>query len=121
MNTEYEVKILDIDTNAIREALAAQGFLELPVKNFRRYIYTLKNDRNSWIRLRTDGSKTTLTLKKYISDAIDGVKELEIIVSDFEKTSELLAEAGYQHQSYQENRRTSFESSSEILLERWGH
>jgi hypothetical protein len=43
------------------------------------------------IRLRTDGKKTTLTVKHIIdSQAIDGMKEREVIVDDFDTTNDLL-------------------------------
>jgi hypothetical protein len=43
------------------------------------------------IRLRTDGIKTTLTVKHIInSKAIDGTKEREIIVDSFDTTNNLL-------------------------------
>ena len=57
-----------------------------------------------------------------MSDSIDGVKELEITVSDFYKTNTLLKELGYQPITYQENRRTSFKKkggSLEVCIDEW--
>lgn len=48
-------------------------------------------DPHKWIRLRTDGEKSTLTIKHIIQpDAIDGVQEWEVEVSDFQQTHFIL-------------------------------
>ena len=62
-----------------------------------------------WIRLRTDGKKTTLTVKHIIdSQAIDGTKEREVVVDDFDITNSLLNQLWYTAKSYQENNRESY-------------
>lgn len=109
MNTEFEVRILEIDVEYLIRKLESLG----AVKKFeylqRRYVYDLipKQDKK-WIRLRTNGEKTTLTIKDIISEKIDGTKELEIEVEDFEKTNLILKELGYQPKGYQENRRCQY-------------
>jgi hypothetical protein len=46
---------------------------------------------SKWVRLRTDGKKATLTVKHIIDpQAIDGTKEREIIVDNFDTTNNLL-------------------------------
>jgi len=77
--------------------------------NQRRYIYDFNPvQKRKWIRLRTDGEKTTLTIKEIKNDGIDGTKELEIEVSDIESTNLILEELGYKARSYQENKRTRY-------------
>ncbi len=122
MNTEFEIKLLDIDISATTKLLVNLGFKKQPSQNFKRFIYPISNSTNSWLRLRTDGSKTTLTVKEYSFDAVDGVKELEIEVSDFEKTHELLQKLGHKSSNYQENRRAVFVSSrydAELSIDGW--
>jgi adenylate cyclase class IV len=63
---------------------------------------------NSWIRLRTNGKETTLTIKEISNNNIDGTKESEIVVSDFETTDEILNKLGYTARSRQENRRIRY-------------
>lgn len=63
---------------------------------------------NSWIRLRTNGKETTLTIKEISNNKIDGTKECEIIVSDFDTTDELLNKLGYFARSTQQNRRIRY-------------
>ena len=84
-------------------------------------VYDIKPFKeNKWIRLRTDGFKTTLTIKEYTSSKIDGVKELEIEVSDMEKTNLILEELGYKKRSVQENKRTRYILNDvEIDIDTW--
>lgn len=108
---EHEIKILDVDVSALTTKLNGLGFKEQAHKLFRRVIFDVSPpDTNKWVRLRTDGNKTTLTYKNFRKDAIDGVEEVEVTVDDFEKTRALLMAAGLKSTSYQENKRVEFDS-----------
>src|SRR3989344_4452043 len=85
MDTEFEIKVLDIDLGKTQSLLRDLGFTEQSSLEFKRYIYPVKSNNRSWLRLRTDGKKTTLSVKEYTSDKVDGVKELEVVVSGLEK------------------------------------
>jgi adenylate cyclase class 2 len=88
-HTEYECTILDINKQDIISKLESLGAENKGEKLQRRYVYDYNPvDKNKWIRLRTNGKKTTLTLKE-IKDknAIGGTQELEIEVSDFDATN----------------------------------
>ena len=75
---------------------------------------------NSWIRLRTNGVETTLTIKEITNDKIDGTKELEIVVSDFDDTDEILNKLGYVARSNQENKRIRYILDDvEIDIDTW--
>ena len=81
MNTEYEVRVLEINHDEMVKKLENLGaefkFFALQ----QRYVYDVKpKQENKWIRLRTDGKKTTLTIKDLQTKTIDGTKELEIVV-----------------------------------------
>ena len=52
--------------------------------------------------------ETTLTIKEIGNSRIDGTKECEIVVSDFDTTDELLNKLGYFARSKQENRRIRY-------------
>ena len=76
--------------------------------------------KNSWIRLRTNGIETTLTIKEILANKIDGTQECEIEVSDFNKTNEILNKLGYIARSKQENRRIRYMLDSvEIDIDFW--
>ncbi len=109
MHTEYEVRVLEINEEDISkklEMLDAEfvgDFLQ------RRYVYDFNPKVDGkWIRLRTNGRKTTLAIKNLVSSEIDGTQELEIAVDNFEKCHLILKELGYQERSYQENRRKQY-------------
>lgn len=106
---ELEVKILDINESEVKRKLNALWAEKLGESNFRRYVYDFYPvNMNKWIRLRTNGIKSSLTIKEISSDNIDGTKENEIEVSDFDTMHSILEELWYQHKSYQENKRESY-------------
>ena len=121
MHTEYEVRVLEIDVSSIRNKLEEIGAnLEWDLLQ-RRYVYDfIPKVDGKWIRLRTNGEKTTLTIKNLISSEIDGTQELEIEVDDFEKTNLILHELGYEAKGYQENRRIQYTLNGvEIDIDIW--
>lgn len=121
MNTEFEIKVLDINTEHIKKLLNDKGFEDKGPVEFRRFVYDLP-ENNAWIRLRTNGQKTTLTYKRFESNSIDGVKELEVTVDNFENTNLLLNTLGYESKSYQENKRHLFvKDSLEVSIDEWPH
>jgi len=109
MHTEYEVRILDIDIEKIINKLEKLGATKVAEFNYKRRVYNFNPPTDhKWIRLRTDGNKTTLTIKKIESFSIDGTQEMEIEVSDFEETNKMLEEMGYKSHTYQENKRIRY-------------
>lgn len=121
MKTELEVKILNINKEEIIKKLESIGAKKVGEYFQRRLIYTFdKNNTSSWIRLRTNGKKHTLTIKERASETISGVKELEIEVSSFEETNKILEKLGYEYEAYQENKRISFLLDDvEIEIDTW--
>ena len=121
MKTEYEVRILEINHNDLIKKLTELN-AEFKFEALQqRYVYDVKPKQdNKWIRLRTDGNKTTITIKDLTAKTIDGTKELEIVVDDFDKANELLEELGYKNRGFQQNKRTQYILDGvEIDLDRW--
>lgn len=110
MPTEYEAKVLDIDPVATVARIVAAGGRQVAEPALqRRFVYDLEaGDASRWIRLRDNGREVTLAVKQVAHDGIDGTDEVEVTVSSFDATNELLALLGYTPKSYQENRRTSY-------------
>lgn len=109
MKMEREVKLLDIDVAEVEGKLRALGARKIAERNMRRYVFDISPDKpKSWIRLRDDGLKTTLTIKEWVG-GVAGAKELEVEVSNFEKTRRILGELGFPFKAYQENKRISYE------------
>lgn len=109
MKTEIEARLLDIDE---------QNFIDLMRKNnavfigdwiMSRNVYDFNPiDEGKWIRLRTNGEETTLTVKEIVDSSIEGTKEVEIVVSDFDTTNEILNKLGYFARGSQTNRRIRY-------------
>ena len=109
MHTEYEVRVLDINKEKLVEQLEKLGAIKIGDFEYKRRVFNFNPPTNNKsLRLRTDGTKTTLTIKKLTSLEIDGTKEIEIEVSDFEETNSILEELGYKAHTYQQNRRTRY-------------
>lgn len=122
MNLEKEVTVLEINKEEIETQLKALGATKIGDFHQKRFTYDfIPLQKDKWIRLRTNGKTTTLTIKEIIDrDKIDGTKELEIEVSDFKKTNELLETLGYHYRNYQENLRTMYLlDNTEISIDTW--
>ncbi len=121
MKIEYEVRFLNIDKEKIISKLK-----ELKAENegeklqIRKTYDLIKPQPNSWVRLRTNGEKTTLTIKEIKNAKIDGTNELEVAVSDFFETDEILNKIGLKARNYQENKRHQFHLNGvEIDVDSW--
>ena len=121
MHTEYEVRILNVKRSELIRKFEELGLECVWDKIQKRYVYDfIPKVDNKWIRLRTNGDKTTLTIKNLVSSEIDGTQELEITVDDFDRTNLILKELGYEPKGYQENRRCQYELNGvEIDIDSW--
>ena len=121
MNIEYEIRILEIDKEKLIKKLEELG-AKLNGKWYqKRYVYnTIPKNENEWIRLRTNGEFTTLAYKNVEKKSLDGTKELEVKVEDFENTAQILERAGLHHKGYQENKREQYILNGvEIDIDSW--
>lgn len=118
---EYEVRVLEINKEKILEKLKQLNAKLIEDVFQIRYIYDFNPIiPGKWIRLRTNGSKTTLAIKSIESLKIDGTKEIEIEVSDFHATNEILKELGYVPKGIQENKRIRYDLNGvEIDIDTW--
>lgn len=121
MNTEYEIRVLEISKDKLIEKLENLGAIKKGDWFQKRYVYnTVPKADGKWLRLRTNGNTTTLTYKSVEKTTIDGTRELEIAVEDFEKTNELLSLAGVKAKGYQENKRIQYVLDDvEIDIDTW--
>lgn len=121
ITTEYEAKILAVDPDLIVGRIKRAGGTHVADRLMRRYVYDIvPGDESTWIRLRDTGRETTLCVKQIISDAIDGVREVEVNVSDFAAANALLGMLGFAPKAYQENRRSSWRLGSVRLeIDSW--
>lgn len=118
---EYEVRVLEINKDEIKSKLRQLNAVLIEDVFQKRYVYDFKPVvTNKWIRLRTNGSKSTLTIKNVESSNIDGTREIEIEVSDFDITNEILEELGYTPRGIQENKRIKYDLNGvEVDIDTW--
>ncbi len=118
---EYEVRVLEINKEEIQDRLKKLNAVLKEDVLQKRYVYDFKPvNPSKWIRLRTNGEKTTLTIKNVESSKIDGTKELEIEVSDFDTANEILGELGYTPRGIQENKRIKYDLNGvEVDIDTW--
>ena len=126
---EIEVKFLDIDIKEIEEKLKNLGATKVFDFLYKRRVFDFKDksleSNNSWLRLRDEGDKITLTYKRRFGVGEnrlkdEGMHEIEVNVSDFQKTAELLNSIGMKEKFYEENRRVKYTIDDvEFCIDTW--
>ena len=127
MNTEIEAKFLHVNRDEIRTRLRDVGFeCVTPMRLMRRAIIDYADRRlqvgtpNSYIRVRDEGDKVTLTYKQFASLSIDGAQEIEVVTSSFEDTIKIFTQVGLEVVSLQESKRETWKSNTcEVVLDEW--
>lgn len=120
-NIEYELRVLEINRDEIINKLEKIGAKKIKDVHMKRYVYDFNPaTKHHYIRLRTDGITTTLSIKHVLKDSIDGTKELEIIVNDFETANEILNQLGYVPKGFQESYRLEYKLNGITFdIDRW--
>ncbi len=112
---EKEVKFLDIDKGELEKKLSAVGAKKVGGYSYRRRVFDYPDWRldkkGAWLRLRDEGDQVTLSYKQRLGmksngENDDGMKEIEVNVSDFDKTATLILKLGFVEKHYVENKRT---------------
>lgn len=124
MKIEYEAKFLNIDKDEIRRKLKDIGadlikpeFLQ---KRFNFHLPGNLRDDKSWLRVRNEGDKITLSLKKDEGNEIHHQKELQLEIDDFETAVNLLKEIGCGIRMYQETKRELWKFEDvEVAIDEW--
>lgn len=110
---ETEIKILEIDRDAVTAALAALGAVQTFDGTMHALYYDLPGSplkgRGDAFRLRLEGEKTVLALKRHVEDGKAKVREeLEVAVSDFDAMKTLLGGLGFTVWLEMKKHRTSY-------------
>ena len=128
---EKEVKFLDIDPAAIEEKLKASGAHKVGEYFYRRQVFDFPgfplDKQAAWVRLRDEGERITLTFKQRLGiSSNDGktsdrsMKEVEIIVNDYQKTTDFLLSIGMIYKFYEENKRIRWQKGNiEFDIDTW--
>lgn len=125
MEIEIEAKFLDIDVNALREALQKNNAILVHEECLmRRKNFDHTDERlqkiGGWIRVRDEGEKTTLAYKQLVDRTLEGTKEISVVVDGFDKICDFLLAIGMDNKSYQETRRERWELDGvEVTIDTW--
>jgi adenylate cyclase class 2 len=124
MDIEYEAKFTNIDKDEIRRRLSKAGAeLIRPEYLQKRIPFHLPAERRSkdtWLRVRDEGDKITLSLKTIDGDKIEDQKEICLVVSSFEDAVELLKAIGCEPKSYQETKRELWKLDDvDVTIDEW--
>lgn len=125
MNIEFEATFKDIDRDEIRNKLEDFG-AELVKKEFlqKRSTWNVPSDckiDKSWLRVRDEDGKITLTFKSQGSkETIEDQKEIELKVDDYAQAELFLETIGCNKKSYQETKREIWKLDEvEIMIDEW--
>ena len=91
---EIETKIIKVDIARLRKSLKENGAVFKGKIHYRRAVFPLDmrpNEIDEFIRIRTDGRKSTLTYKFRKGKGLANTDEYETSVSDFDKTVEIFS------------------------------
>lgn len=124
MKAEIEAKFLNVSFDDVRARLKELGAVcEQPMRLMRRV--AIENDfmrtgKDSFLRVRDEGHRVTMTYKQFDDLSVNGAKEIEVEVSSFEDTVAILEQAGLQAHTLQETKRENWRLGEvEIMLDEW--
>lgn len=126
MQTEIEVKFLDIHHDNLRAKLKQLGArLDQPMRLMRRAVFDwpggkLEESKDGFLRVRDEGHQITMTYKVFNERTVDGAGEVELVIDDYQKAVALLEAIGMVVKSEQESRREAWHlDDCEIVLDEW--
>jgi adenylate cyclase class 2 len=125
MNTEIEATFLDVDHDELRDKLKALGAECIePKHDMMRTTYDypdLRLDKiAAWVRVRQEADKITMAFKHRQAENADGMKEVELVVSDYKDACSFLEAVGLTVKAKQETRRELWRlGDCEIMLDEW--
>lgn len=124
MKPEIEAKFLDVSFDEVRQKLKEFGAVcEQPMRLMRRVAIDndfMRTGKDAFLRVRDEGYRVTMTYKQFDDLSVDGTKEIEVEVNDFEATVALLEQVGLPARTYQETRRENWRlGDTEIMCDEW--
>ena len=125
MQTEIEVKFVDIDSVSARACLREIGAVrEYPERLMRRMVFDYPDKRlnsvGGWVRVRDEGDHITLSYKQVNSRTLHGTEEITLTVDTFESAGAFLQAIGMQMKSSQETKREKWMYGDvEITIDTW--
>lgn len=125
MRAEIEAKFLDINPQGLRAQLHKLGAALVQSETLMRrknfdYPDKLLEKRGGWVRVRDEGTHITLSYKQLNERTLHGTGEVSVVVDDFERTCEFLADIGLVQNSFQETLREVWQlGGTEVAIDTW--
>lgn len=126
MDTKFEAKFYPVNKDTYREKLKAIGAkLIIPERKMRRAIIDRRNHPEflcDYIRVRDEGHLVRLSAKIHANQTghLSDQKELDVTVSDFERTTQIFESMGYKFDHFMETRRETWKyQEAEITIDTW--
>jgi adenylate cyclase class IV len=124
--TEFEAKFYPVNKEEYRQRLLSLGAqLLFPERKMRRIVADVKNNpqlKNGYVRVRDEGNLVRLSIKQMAQETgkMSDQKEIDVVVSDYDKTVRIVEELGIKFNRYQENLRETWEYKGvEITIDSW--
>lgn len=124
MNIEYEATFTNINKDEMRERLKKAGAsLIKPEFLMKRVVFELPSGHeipDSWLRVRDESDKVTMSLKIVHGNKIEDQKEICLTIDNFDEGVNFLEAIGAEKKAYQESRRELWLLDNvEITLDEW--
>lgn len=127
METEFEAKFYPVDKEVYRKKLKSVGAkLVIPERKMIRIVADVRENpelaKNGYIRVRDEGNLIRLSLKVTAvwSGKLSDQKEIDVEVSDFEKTVKILEATGISFKRRQENLREEWDyMGAQVTIDSW--
>lgn len=124
--TEYEAKFYPVDKDSYREKLKGLGAkLTDPERKMRRTVVDSVNNKSlkcDYIRVRDEGNLIRISAKTHArpDGKVSDQKEVDIVVSDYDKSVEIFKLMGFTIDRYQETLRETWTyKNAEIVIDTW--
>ena len=118
---EIETKLTDFNEKEVLSILEERA-AKLSDRIQRRWVFDLSDGKSGideFIRIRTDGVKTTLAYKYRKGTGLSNTEELETEINNFDVAAEMFKKI-IPNYYYQENRRVTYKyKDAEITLDYW--
>jgi adenylate cyclase class 2 len=117
---EIETKIIDFDSDSLRKKLKERGAKYLGRFLQRRWVYDVPhNHGEAFIRVRTDGTTSTIAYKHRVGGGMSNTEEIEVKVDDFDRAVDIFSRL-IKNKYYQENWREAYLLEGlEITINEW--
>ena len=126
MKQEIEVKFLHVSFDDVRRSLRnINAECMQPMRMMKRVVMDfpdrrLQETKDSWLRIRDEGDKVTLTYKQTNEHEFGGANEIEVTVSNYEDTIEIFNKLGLMVYNDQETMRETWRAGEvEVVLDEW--